>query len=229
MPIHALTIEKEALKKLAWEIKSLKYFLRWTLYEGPDMIKRKISPAEAKDRSLHQKKLAKLKYIYRHRHFAYCQVRANIAQKVRKIEGQGKGKPLNTKLVNFQMNRILTAIAIGQSEYIDALLATEALACKKIDAISASINKPETVSDAVFDLFKTFVNIPPAKTPIAIFRPDDNSGEICIALENFTRQPNGDWTWVCKKPGMLYNAMQNWEAGVGSIVTLSEEEYNRLF
>jgi hypothetical protein len=210
MPIHALTIEKEALKKLAWEIKSLKYFLRWTLYEGPDMIKRKISPAEAKDRSLHQKKLAKLKYIYRHRHFAYCQVRANIAQKVRKIEGQGKGKPLNSKLVNFHMTRILTMVAIGQSEYIDALLVKNA----KTD---------------IFDLFKYFVKIPPAKTPIAIFRPDDNSGEVCIALEDFTRQPNGNWTWVCKKPGMLYNSIDNWETGKGAIVTLSEHEYNRLF
>jgi hypothetical protein len=123
MPIHPITKEKEFLKKKAAEIKSLKYFLRWTLYEGPDMTKRKIGVVEALDRSEHQRKLAKLKYVFRHRHYAYCYVRAITAKRPnRKIEGKSL-KPFNRKLSDFFITRLLSKIAIAQSDRIDKLYA----------------------------------------------------------------------------------------------------------
>jgi hypothetical protein len=121
MQQHPLTKEKHFLKDLALKIYTTKADVKNT---GVPTIPGYCSmgPEDVERQAKLQKELAKLKYIYRHRHVAYCMVRRDIKVMKYKRYETNPNRKLNQVLVNRQRFRLLRELVQHQNKYISNLL-----------------------------------------------------------------------------------------------------------
>ena len=67
-----------------------------------------------------------------------------------------------------------------------------------------------------------------AEIPIALFRNKKTGKESALNISDFDRQENGDWVWVCKLPGSIYNLSCHYFIEPMMTVTLSKYEYEKF-
>lgn len=122
---HPITKEKAVLKKMATIIHDLKVEI---VDCGIPLIPGycQMSKLAAREMGVLQKKLARYKRAYRHRHIAYCQVRRDMSRfpgNKGPIESKHCRRPYNKKLVQLIHKVLLTEINKAYSEYANSLLA----------------------------------------------------------------------------------------------------------